>query len=69
MAKPKQPSARPGDMIDGEAVEKPSQTTSQGKAGTKNDTAPSDAVSGAPDSKLLAKPLPMFQAIIFAALG
>lgn len=74
MAKPKQPSARPGDMIDGEAVEKPAQTTSPKKAGTKNDTAPSDAsmsdaVSGAPDSKLLAKPLPMFQAIIFAALG
>lgn len=71
-------------MIDGEAVEKPAQTTSPKKAGTKNDTAPSDAamsdaapsdasmsdaVSGAPDSKLLAKPLPMFQAIIFAALG
>ncbi|NBP49130.1 MAG: hypothetical protein EBU63_07165 [Alphaproteobacteria bacterium] len=88
MAKPKQPSARPGDMIDGEAVEKPAQTTAPRKAdtkndtassGTKNDTAPSDAarsdasmsdaVSGAPDSKLLAKPLPMFQAIIFAALG
>jgi len=74
MAKPKQPSARPGDMIDGEAVEKPAQTISPKKAGTKNDTAssdaaPSDAVSGAPDSKLLAKPLPMFQAIIFAALG
>ena len=70
-------------MIDGEAVEKPAQTTSPRKAdtkndtassGTKNDTAPSDAsmsdaVSRAPDSKLLAKPLPMFQAIIFAALG
>jgi hypothetical protein len=83
MAKPKQPSARPGDMIDGEAVEKPAQTTSPKKAGTKNDTASSgtkndtapsdasmsDAVSRAPDSKLLAKPLPMFQAIIFAALG
>ncbi len=70
-------------MIDGEAVEKPAQTISPKKAGTKNDTASSgtkndtapsdasmsDAVSRAPDSKLLAKPLPMFQAIIFAALG
>jgi len=64
MAKPKQPSAGSGDMIDGEAVEKSAQTASPRQGGTHADTA-----SAFIDSKFLAKPSPKVQAIAFVALG
>jgi len=64
MAKPKQTSAGSGDMIDGEAVEKPAQTASPRQGGTHADTA-----SAFIDSKFLAKSSPKVQAIAFVALG